>query len=108
MNGTHAALDHSDDADPTTPPVQIRLLHVSDCPLLERVRATLRDSLSNTTVRVTIEEVEGPYPSPTLLVGGIDVTGRTPEAGPSCRLDLPTEDQILAALAAASIPDRAP
>ncbi|MDA8069181.1 hypothetical protein [Conexibacter sp. DBS9H8] len=56
---------------------------------------------------MTIEEVEGPYPSPTLLVGGIDVTGRTPAAGPSCRLDLPTEEQIVAALAAASIPEQA-
>ena len=108
MNGTHAALPHSDDADPTPPPVQIRLLHVSDCPLVERVRTTLRHSLADTTVRVTVEEVEGPYPSPTLLVGGVDVTGRTPAAGPSCRLDLPTEEQILAALTIASIPDQAP
>lgn len=107
VNGTHAALPHSDDADPTMPPIQIRLLHVSDCPLVERVRATLRDSLSTTSQRVTVEEVEGPYPSPTLLIGGIDVTGRTPAAGPSCRLDLPTEEQILAALTVASIPDQA-
>ncbi len=107
MSGAPPALLESDDPGQTAPPVQIRLLHVPDCPLVERVRATLRHSLSNTDVRVTIEEVEGPYPSPTLLVGGIDVTGRTPAAGPSCRLDLPTEEQIVAALAAASIPEQA-
>lgn len=107
MNGPHPALLQSDDPDQAVPPVQIRLLHVPDCPLVDRVRATLRRSLSSTTVRVTVEEVEGPYPSPTLLVGGVDVTGRTPAAGPSCRLDLPTEEQILTALAAASIPEQA-
>lgn len=108
MNGAHATLREGDDPDRPAPPVHIRLLHVPDCPLVERVRATLRRSLSNTNVRVTIEEVEGPYPSPTLLVGGIDVTGRTPAAGPACRLDLPTEDQVLGALAAAAIPEQAP
>lgn len=78
--------------------VQIQLLHVPDCPLVDQVRATLRSSLAKTSVEATIEEIEGPYPSPTLLIDGIDVTGRTPEAEASCRLDLPTEEQVLAAL----------
>ena len=44
------------------------------------------------------EEIEGPYPSPTLLIDGIDVTGRDPGTEPCCRLDLPTEEDILMAL----------
>ncbi|MGH2884776.1 MAG: alkylmercury lyase [Solirubrobacteraceae bacterium] len=108
MNRAHAALLHTDEPDQTGPLVHIQLLHVPDCPRVEQVRATLRRSLSKANVRATIEQVKGQHPSPTLLIGGIDVTGRTHAAGPSCRLDLPTEDQILAALTAASIPKQAP
>jgi hypothetical protein len=46
-----------------------------------------------------VEDLEGPYPSPTLLIDGTDVTGKSSRDGPACRLDLPTEEQILAALA---------
>jgi hypothetical protein len=97
MNVNAPTLDEGDRGT-TRPAVQIQLLHVPDCPLVDRVRATLRTSLAKTTVWVTIEEIEGPYPSPTLLIEGQDVTGRTAVAGPSCRLDLPTEEQVLAAL----------
>jgi len=78
--------------------VQIRLLHVSDCPLVDQLRITLRAALLKAAVHVAIEEIEGPCPSPTLLIAGVDVTGRAPEPGAYCRLDLPTEAQILAAL----------
>lgn len=54
--------------------VRIQLLHVPDCPLVDQVRSTLRASLAKTSVQATIEEVEGPYPSPTLLINGTDVT----------------------------------
>jgi hypothetical protein len=77
---------------------RIQLLHVPDCPLVDQVRATLSRSLAKTEVEAVIEEMEGPYPSPTLLIEGIDVTGHTPDPGASCRLDLPTEEQVLAAL----------
>jgi len=83
---------------------RVQLLHVPGCALLDRVRATLQNSLTKTSVHTTIEEIEGPYSSPTLLIDGLDVTGRTPGAGPSCRLDLPTEDQILSALASTALP----
>lgn len=108
MNRVHAPLLLRDEPDQTGPVVHVQLLHVPDCPLVEQVKATLRRSLSKTDVGARIEQVEGPYPSPTLLIGGIDVTGRTPAAGPSCRLDLPTEDQVLAALTLASIQKQAP
>jgi len=81
--------------------VRIQLLHVTDCPLVDQVRTTLRKSLARIGSRARIEELEGPYPSPTLLINGVDVTGRTPAPEASCRLDLPTEEQILGALAAA-------
>lgn len=80
------------------PAVRIEILRLPDCPLVDRVRATLARALARAGVRAEIGEVVGPYPSPTLLVDGRDVTGRPPGVGSACRLDLPTEEQILAAL----------
>ena len=77
---------------------RIQLLYVPGCPLVDQVRTTLRESLAATGSRSKVEEIEGPCASPTLLVNGVDVTGRTPPPGTSCRLDLPTKDQIVATL----------
>lgn len=80
--------------------VRVQLLSVPDCPLVESVRSVLENSLAQTHVDVVVEELVGDYSSPTLLVNGFDVTGhpRAPEGQISCRLVLPTEEQILAAL----------
>jgi hypothetical protein len=53
-----------------------------------------------------VEELVGDYTSPTLLVNGFDVTGhpRPPGGQTACRADLPTEEQILAALRGLSAP----
>jgi hypothetical protein len=55
---------------------------------------------------IVVEELAGDYDSPTLLVNGVDVTGhpRAPEGHMSCRLDLPSEEQILAALRGSAVP----
>lgn len=86
---------------PRTDPC-IQLLYLPGCPLVDRVRTTLRESLAAIGSRANVEESERPCASPTLLVNGVDVTGRTPPQGTSCRLDLPTHDQIVAALARSS------
>lgn len=78
--------------------IHVQLLHVSDCPLVGELRGRLDRCLSARGLHVTVEEIEGPYPSPTLLVNDADVTRRPVAQGPSCRLDSPTEEQILAAL----------
>jgi hypothetical protein len=92
------------------PWVEVRLLHVPECPLADRVRDTLRESIADSGLAVRVEDVEGPFPSPTLLVGGVDVvTGGTPATEPCCRLDLPSRAQIRAALqrvAASGAPPR--
>lgn len=82
-----------------TPP-KIQLLSVADCPLVTKVRNTLTNCLAKTQIQTTVEELVGDYNSPTLLVNGLDVTGQpsAPEGQTACRLDLPTEEQILAAL----------
>jgi hypothetical protein len=83
---------------PPLPELRIQILHVTHCPLVARVRHDLQECLDGAGVDALIEEVEGPYPSPTLLVGGRDVTERPPGAGPACRLDLPSRDQISRAI----------
>lgn len=98
MNDAGAELLDRDDDAMGRRIVHVQLLHVPDCPLVDRVRATLRSSLSKTDVQITFEEIEGLYPSPTLLIDGTDATGRTPPLGPCCRLDLPAEDEVIGAL----------
>lgn len=83
----------------TTPTPRIQLRHVPDCPLVDRVRDILRDCLHAAAVTVEVEELEGSYPSPTLVINGVDVTtGAAPAGQACCRLDLPTSTQILQAL----------
>jgi hypothetical protein len=86
--------------------VKVQLLSVSDCPLVRRVRSTLENCLAQTHIDAVVEELVGDYNSPTLLVNGFDVTGRprAPEGQMSCRLDLPSEEQILAALRGLTVP----
>ena len=81
-------------------PVETRLeiLHTPDCAHLGEARSLLRSCLAELRLDTPIQEREGDYPSPTILVNGIDVMGRTDLQGAMCRLDLPTRDRVLAAL----------
>jgi hypothetical protein len=85
--------------------LRIQLLSVPDCPLVESARSTLKKSLAQTHVDVIVEELVGAYSSPTILIDGFDVTGRPrePENVPSCRLDIPTQEQIMVALRGLSV-----
>lgn len=85
-------------ADATT---QIEILHELGCPHVNDARALARSCLSELGLALTITEREGEYPSPTILVNGVDVMGRNDLHGAMCRLDLPTRDRVLAALRAA-------
>ena len=87
--------------EPPRPEIRIQILHVADCPLVVGVRKNLRECLDQYGVDALIEELEGPYPSPTLLVGGRDITEHPHGVGPACRLDLPSRDQISRAIEAA-------
>jgi hypothetical protein len=83
---------------------RIEILHVAECPLLDGVREIARRGLARVSCSARIEEIEGNYPSPTLLVNGIDVvSGRPVSSHAACRLDVPTEDQVVAALRAAQL-----
>jgi len=76
----------------------VQLRRVADCPHAEQVRELVRRVAADGGVLIELEELVGEYPSPTVLVDGRDVTGRPLAVGAACRLDLPTERQLRAAL----------
>lgn len=87
---------------PPSGDVRIQILKVPDCPLVAELRGRVHDALTRCGLRAGVEEVEGLFLSPTLLVNEVDVTGWSAPSGAACRLDLPTEGQIVAALLAAA------
>lgn len=78
--------------------MKIELLHVPDCPHVDAARAVLGECLSELKLGVTVEEREGPFPSPTILVNGVDVMGAPVSQIAACRLDVPTRHRLLIAL----------
>lgn len=84
-------------------PPRILILHVPDCPLVDRLLLDVGACIVEVAPTLRVELVEGEHPSPTLLVGGVDVVTGAPVSGESrCRLDLPSREQIRAALLAVS------
>ena len=78
--------------------VIVELRSVPDCPNLAPVRQVLYAALSELGLPPEVTELVGDYPSPSLLINGADVTGRSAGSVAACRLDLPTDEQIRAAL----------
>jgi glutaredoxin len=78
--------------------MKIELLHVSDCPHVDAARALLHECLTELQLDVAIEDKEGAYPSPTIIVNGVDVMGAPAFMAAACRLDVPTKTSLLAAL----------
>jgi hypothetical protein len=90
-------------ADPPRPVLRISILHVDGCPLVRRLRTEVEQALERITATAVIEEIEGPYPSPTLLIDGADLEGSRLGSDPACRLDLPSRAQIVSALLTARL-----
>ena len=77
---------------------EVELLYCCDCPNVDAARALLRSCLSELGLELTVVDREVDYPSPTILVDGVDVMGRPESERPGCRLDLPTRARVLEAL----------
>jgi hypothetical protein len=77
--------------------MRIELLTAPDCPHAAPARQVITDCLTSLGLDVPIIDRVGRYPSPTVLVNGVDVM--RPEAaarvGDACRLDLPTPQRVL-------------
>ncbi|MCW6003588.1 alkylmercury lyase family protein [Micromonospora sp. CPCC 205371] len=90
----------------------VELRSIPDCPNLAAARDLLYQSLGELGIATrVVSEVLGDYPSPSVVVNGVDVMGGIAERGsPACRLDLPTAEHLRAALqrAIAAEPDDQP
>lgn len=86
--------------------MRVELLLVPACPHAAAARTVLADCLDQLGLDLAVHERTGDYPSPTVLVDGVDVmsgavssrgAAQAPAAG-ACRLDVPTAPRVLAAL----------
>ena len=80
--------------------MRIELLSSPGCPNAATTRTVLARSLDRLGIDTPIIERAGAFPSPTVLIDGTDVMhpDKPPPTGQYCRLDLPTETKVLAAL----------
>lgn len=82
--------------------MRIELLTSPGCPNAGAAKEMVAECLSALGIDVAIIDRVGRYPSPTVLIDGVDVM--RPEAqepiGHACRLDLPTPQRVLDALRA--------
>jgi hypothetical protein len=80
--------------------MRVELLVSPDCPNAAAARTVLEACMARLGLAVPVAERVGDYASPTILVDGIDVMTGGVGAPPTqaCRLDVPTEARVLAAL----------
>lgn len=77
----------------------VQVLQVPGCPLVDRLLALVEECRDLSGADLDVQVLVGQYPSPTLVVDGRDAaTGLPVTTAACCRLDLPTREQILAAL----------
>jgi hypothetical protein len=83
--------------------MRIELLTAPRCPHADAARKLVADCLTTLGIDGPIIDRVGRYPSPTVLVDGVDVMrpGTGASIGDACRLDLPTPQRVLEALRAA-------
>lgn len=79
--------------------MRIEILSHPGCPNAAAARDVLSECLSALGIRAPVTHTVGDFPSPSILINGIDAMrpGGLP-AGRSCRLDLPTREVVLTAL----------
>lgn len=82
--------------------MRVEVLYAGDCPHAADALALVRRCLERLgSPAALLIAREGDYPSPTVRVDGRDVMGPPPSSERGCRLDLPTEERVLRALAEA-------
>jgi hypothetical protein len=79
--------------------MKIELLHIRDCPHVEQTKQLVADCLDEIGLgAIQIDDLEGEFPSPSIIIDGRDVMGDPTVIAACCRLDLPTREGLLAAL----------
>lgn len=84
--------------------VRTELVHHEGCPLAEAAREVLHASIQEVGIDVVVVDRIARYPSPSILVDGVDVMGAPADEVclDACRLDPPTRDRVVAALRSAA------
>jgi hypothetical protein len=78
---------------------RLQIFQVPDCPLVDRLVDQVTRCFADCGADDRLDIVVGNYPSPTLVLDGMGASaGRPVESGSCCRLDLPSSDQIRAAV----------
>ena len=82
--------------------MRIELLTSPGCPHAAAARRTVAEALTMLGMDVPIVDRVGRFPSPTVLVDGVDVTrlAAGPATAYACRLDLPTPQHVVDAIRA--------
>ena len=80
----------------------VEVLYAADCPHAAAALALVRRCLERLGLSAALSLHEGDFPSPTVRVNGRDVMGPPPAWESGCRLDLPTEERVMSALAEAA------
>jgi hypothetical protein len=88
--------------------VDVELLVAPQCPNAAVARSVLAECLHRLGLDMPVRERVGDYPSPTILVDGVDVmtARRHAPSRPACRLDVPTAARVLLALNGPPAPSR--
>lgn len=82
--------------------MRVELLYHHGCRQAHAARQLIERCLHTLAITTPILVWVGDYPSPTVLVDGIDVMRPAHPVAPgsACRLDVPTQDRLLDALTA--------
>ena len=82
--------------------MRVELLHHHGCPHAHAAHQLIEQCLRTLAISSPILGRVDDYPSPTVLVDGIDVMPPTHPIPPgnACRLDTPTQDRLLEVLSA--------
>jgi hypothetical protein len=83
--------------------MKIELLSVPECPHVDATRDLLDSCLDELGLDVAVTERVGTFPSPTILINGVDVMKNPGIAGAMCRLDVPNRDRLIEALRGAEV-----
>ena len=88
--------------EPSKKALGVSIFHVPVCPHVDILRSYVEVALEQAGAPAVIELVEGPYASPTVLIDGLAIDGYPLTTTPACRIVLPSQDEVLAAICAAA------
>ena len=81
--------------------LRVEVLTFAGCPHAAAAVALVRRCAERLGLEIDLVERDAPGASPRILVEGRDVSGETETEARACRLEVPAEDAVMAALGSA-------